>query len=210
MKHLFFAVMLLVFLSSCAHETRPLYSSKFYTEKDAVMPNGWFCREDNFFSKPKYFEAKPYHGFDENDSKYDERANLFTVRTGNESSLYYYCGYYEVNDDMLIDVKADAAGKGTFSLGVELFDYDQNLLGDRHQGFDLLPVDSDDAFKNYSFRLFFLANENRKARFVRLMFIVDPDTTLTLRNISLDIAPYDIDRMDSTYIKFKEKEAKRK
>ena len=40
------------------------------------------------------------------------------------------------------------------------------------------------------------------------MFIADPDTELTLRDISLDITPYDIDRMDSTYIKFKEKEAK--
>ena len=41
-------------------------------------------------------------------------------------------------------------------------------------------------------------------------FIADPDTELTLRDISLTIVPYEVNRMDSTYIKFKEKEAKQK
>ena len=40
------------------------------------------------------------------------------------------------------------------------------------------------------------------------MFIAEPNTELKLRDISLDITPYEIDQMDSTYIKFKEKEAK--
>ena len=40
------------------------------------------------------------------------------------------------------------------------------------------------------------------------MFIADPSTTLILRNISLNITPYKVDRMDSNYIKFKEQEAK--
>ena len=92
--------------------------------------------------------------------------------------------------------------------GVVLYDAEQNYIGERHQGFDLIPVSGDEPFRKYNYRLYFLANENRRARYVRLMFIADPDTELTLRDISLDITPYDIDRMDSTYIKFKEKEAK--
>ena len=39
------------------------------------------------------------------------------------------------------------------------------------------------------------------------MFIADPFTTLTFRNISLNITPYKVDLMDSTYLRFKEKEA---
>ena len=202
--------MLLCLLCSCAHdpEPRPLYSSRFYTEKDAFMPNGWHCFEDGFYSKPLSFKVTPNLALDEDDKNYDERANLFTVQTLDKPSMYYYSGYYEVNDDSIIDVDADAAGKGIFSLGVEFFDADQYPVGERHQGFDLLPVSGNDPFRNYRFRLYFLANENRKARYVRLMFIVDPATSLTLRNISLDVTPYEIDHMDSTYIKFKEREAR--
>ena len=210
MKYLFLSVILLGFLCSCAHtpEHQPLYTSRFYTEKDALMPNGWRLREDGFFTKPLSFEATPYLNLDESRDRYDERANLFSVNTGVQPTMYCYCGYYEVEDDSIIDVVADAAGKGSFSLGVEFFDADRNLIGERHQGFNILPVSGDKPFKNYRFRLYFLANENSKARYVRLMFITDPSSTLTLRNISLDITPYEIDRMDSTYIKFKEKEAK--
>ena len=211
MKHLFFAVILLGLLCSCSSsEPKPLYSSRFYTEKDALVPNGWFFREDGYFSKPKSFDIKPNQALDEDDSRYDERANVFTVKTGSSPSRYYYCGFFEVEDDSIIDVVADAAGNGSFSLGVELCDADRNLIGDRHNGFNLIQSSGNNLFKNYSFHLYFLANENRKARFVRLMFIVDPETTLTLRNISIDIKPYEVNRMDSTYIKFKEKEAKQK
>ena len=210
MKYLFLSVILLGFLCSCAHtpEPRPLYTSRFYTEKDAPMPNGWRLRVDGFFSKPKSFELMPYRDLDESRDQYDERANLFTVSAGERPTMYYYCGYYEVEDDSIVDVVADAAGKGSFSLGVEFFDADRELIGERHQGFNILPVSGDKPFKNYRYRLYFLANENGKARYVRLMFIVDPASTLTLRDISLDITPYEVDRMDSTYIKFKEKEAK--
>lgn len=210
MKYFFFSVILLGFLCSCAHtpESQPLYLSRFYTEKDAPMPNGWRLHEDGFYSKPLFFEATPYLGLDESSDKYDERANLFTVRTGDQPTMYYYCGYYGVEDDSIVDVVADAAGKGTFSLGVDFCDADRNLIGERHQGFNLIPVDDDKTFKNYRFRLFFLANENSKARYVRLFFTADPSTTLTLRNISLNITPYEIDQNDSTYLKFKEKEAK--
>ena len=210
MKHLFFAVVLLGVLCSCAHnpEPQPLYISRFYIEKDAVSPNGWRCREDGFFARPSSFEVTPYCGLDESCDKYDERANLFTVNTVEKPALYFYSGFYEVEDDSIVDVVADAAGKGSFSLGVEFFDADRNFIGERHQGFNLLPVSGDKPFKNYRYRLYFLANENSKARYVRLMFITDPSTTLTLRDISLNITPYEIDRMDSTYLKFKEKEAK--
>jgi len=209
MKHLFFAVVLLGLLSSCStHEHKPLYTSRFYTEKDAFVPNGWFNREDGFYSKPLSFEVMPNRELAEDDSRYDERANLLTVRTGNSPSLYFYCGFYEVEDDSIIDVVADAAGKGSFSLGVEFYDADKNLIGDRHQGFNLIRGSGDKPFKKYSFRLYFLANENRKARFARLMFVADPETALTLRNISIDVNPYEVNRMDSTYIKFQEKEAK--
>ena len=212
MKYLFLSVIFLGLLCSCAHklEPQPLYVSRFYTEKDAPMPNGWRLYEDGFYSKPLSFEATPYRAKDGSGDKYDERANLFTVNAGNQPTMYYYCGYYGVEDDSIIDVVADAAGKGAFSLGVEFYDADKNLIGERHQGFNLLPVSGKDEFKNYRFRLFFLANENGKARYVRLMFITDPDSTLTLRNISLDITPYEISQVDSTYIKFKEKEAKQK
>ena len=210
MKHLFFAVVLLGFLCSCAHnaEPQPLYTSRFYAEKDALMPNGWRLREDGFFSKPLSFRLNPNLGLDESSSQYDERANLFTVKTGVSPTLYYYCGYYDIEDDSIVDVVANAAGKGSFSLGVEFFDADRNFVGERHQGFNLLPVSGDKPFKNYRFRLYFLANENSKARYVRLMFITDPSAELTLRDISLDITPYEVDQMDSTYIKFKEQEAK--
>ena len=212
MKYFFFSVILLGFFCSCAHtpEPQPLYQSRFYTEKDAPMPNGWRLHEDGFYSKPLFFEVTPYLGLDESDDNYDERANLFTVRTGEQPTMYYYCGYYAVEDDSIVDVVADAAGKGSFSLGVEFYDADKNLIGERHQGFNLLPVSGNEPFKNYRFRLYFLANENSKARYVRLMFITDPFAELTLRNISLDITPYEISRVDRTYIRFKEKEAKQK
>jgi len=210
MKHLFFAVVLLGLLCSCAHDPEPksLYSSRFYTEKDAFVPNGWRCREDGFFARPNSFEVRPYRGLDESSDKYDERANLFTINTLEKPALYFYSGFYEVEDDSIIDVVANAAGKGTFSLGVEFFDADREFIGERHQGFNLLPVTGDKPFKNYRYRLYFLANENGKARYVRLMFITDPFSSLTLRDISLDINAYEINKMDSTYIKFKEQEAK--
>jgi len=212
MKHLFLAVMLLGLLCSCASgpETRPLYASRFYTEKDAILPNGWQCREDDFYARPKAFSVKPNRELDEDDRRYDERANLFTVHADSKPALFYYCGFYEVDDDSIIDVDASVAGKGSFSLGMELYDADQGFVGERHQGFSILPVSGDEPFKNYRFRLYFLANENRKARYVRLMFVTDPEATVTLRDISLNITPYDINRMDSTYLKFKEKEAKQK
>ncbi len=212
MKYFLLSVLLLGFLCSCAHkpEPQPLYVSRFYTEKDALMPNGWRLHEDGFFAKPESFDVSPYLGLDESHEQYDERANLFTVRTGSRPTMYYYCGYYPVEDDSIIDVVADAAGKGSFNLGVEFFDADQELLGERHQGFNILPVTGDKPFKTYRFRLYFLANENKKARYVRLMFTIDSSSELTLRNISLNVTPYEIDRMDSSYVKFKEKEAQQK
>lgn len=200
-------------LCSCAHdpEQKPLYLSRFYTEKDAFMPNGWLFREDGFYVKPALFKVSPNLELDEDDKNYDERANLFTVRAGMElPTMYYYCGYYEVEDDSIIDVVANAAGKGSFSIGVALYDAERNFIGERHQGFKLMPVSGDKPFKKYDYRFYFLANENRRARYVRLMFIADPKTELTLRDISLSITPYDINRMDSTYIKFKEEEVKQK
>lgn len=210
MKYLYLFVILLGFLCSCAHdpEPKPLYTSRFYTEKDALVPNGWRFREDGFYSRPYSFDVKPYQGLDESSDMYDERANLFTIRTVEKPSLYFYCGYYEVEDDSIIDVVANAAGKGSFSLGVEFFDADRNFIGERHQGFNILPASGDKPFKNYRYRLYFLANENGKARYVRLMFITDPSSTLTMRDISLNITPYEVSRMDSTYIKFKEQEEK--
>lgn len=203
MKHLFLAVVLLGFLCSCAHKPEPpLYACRFHTEKDAFVPNGWLTREDGFFSKPKSFEVKPFA------DKYDESANTFTVVTGDSPVNYYYVGFYEINDDSVVDVVADAAGKGSFSLGVEFYDADRNLIGERHQGFNIIPVSDDKSFKNYRYRMYFLASENGKARYVRLMFIVDPSTELILRGISLDITPYTVDLHDSTYLKFREKEVK--
>jgi len=212
MKHLFFAVVLLGVLCSCAHKSEPgpVYAGRFYTEKDAFLPNGWICREDSFYKKPKVFEVKSYRELGIKDAKYDEGANVFTVRTEFSPSLYYYCGYYDVNDDTIIDIDSNATGKGSFSIGVEFYDADRNFLGERHQGFTLLPVSGDRDFKNYHYRFYFLANENRKARYVRLVFIAEPNTELTLRDISLSITPYEIDLKDSTYIKFKEKEARQK
>ena len=204
MKHLFFSVILLALLCSCAHNPEsPLYMSRFHAEKDAFMPNGWRFREDGLYAKPEYFELKAFA------NKYDEFANIFSVKADGSPVLGYYCGYYDVSDDSVIDVVAEAAGKGTFSLGVELCDSDRNLIGERHQGFTLIPVNGENEFKTYRYRLFFLANENSKARYVRLMFIADPSTSLTLGNISLDITPYEVDQNDSTYIKFKEKTAKK-
>jgi hypothetical protein len=203
MKQFFLAVVLLGFLCSCAHNPEPpLYSSNFHTEKDAFIPNGWLNRVDGFFAKPESFEVNPIA------DKYDENANTFTVTTGASPTAYYYCGYYDVNDDSIVDVVSDAAGRGSFSLGVEFYDADRNLIGERHQGFNIITEDNKEVFKNYRYRLYFLANENGKARYVRLMFIVDPSTRLTLRNISLDITPYTIDQQDSTYLKFKEMEEK--
>lgn len=203
MKHLFFSVILLALLCSCAHNSEPLYMSRFHAEKDAFMPNGWRFREDGLYAKPAYFETKAFA------NKYDEFANLFFVKADGSPVLAYYCGYYDINDDSVIDVVADATGKGSFSLGVELCDSERKLIGERHQGFNLMTVENDNDFKTYRYRLFFMANENGKARYVRLMFIADPSTSLTLRNISLDITPYEVDQNDSTYIKFKEKTAKK-
>ena len=210
MKHFFFAVVLLGFLCSCAHkvEPQPIYASRFYAEKDMFVPNGWRYLEDGFYAKPLSFKVSPYTGLDESHDQYDARANLFTVKTGEQPTLYDYCGFFEVDDDSIIDVVADAAGNGSFSLGVVLYNADQEIIGERHQGFNIQPVSGDKPFKNYRYRLYFLANENSKARFVRLMFIVDPLSSLTLRNISIDITPYEINKMDSNYIIFKEKEAK--
>ena len=200
MKHLFFSVVLLGILCSCRTPEEPLYTCRFHAEKDAYMPNGWRFSEDGFFSKPEFFQLK------QNGDKYDDSANLFTVKTGETPAMNYYCGYYDIKDDSIVDVVADANGTGSFSLGVVFCDADQNYIGERHQGFNLLPVKSDKDFKNYRFRLFFLANENSKARFVRLMYIVDPSSTLTLKNISLNISPYEIEHEDSTYLKFKKQE----
>lgn len=209
MKHLFLAVMLLGLLCSCAHkEPVPLYQSRFQSEKDAYWPNGWLFREDGFYKMPGNFDMKPYRDFGLSDAKYDENANVFTIRTEADPTLHYYCGYFDVEDDSIIDIKANAFGKGSFSLGVEFYDADRNYVGERHQRFTLATGSGNSLFKNYRYRLYFLASENRRARFVRLVFITDPHTELTLRDISLNVTPYEIDRMDSTYIKFKEKEAK--
>ncbi len=210
MKHLFFAVLLLSLLCSCAHEVKPkpLYASRFYAEKDSFVPNGWRYVEDGFYMKPESFDLSPHFALDESNDEYDERANLFTVKTGDKPTLYDYVGLYEVEDDSIIEVSADAAGRGSFSLGVVLFDSECELIGERHQGFNLQPATGDKPFKNYVYRLYFLANENSKARFVRLMFITDPSSTLTLRTISLNITPFEIDRKDSNYNKMKELEAK--
>lgn len=200
MKHLFLSVLLLGLLCSCAHKPEPpLYMSRFHAEKDAFLPNGWRFREDGFYSKPDFFEMTP------SGTKYDKFANLFTVKTGDNPVLGYYCGYYEINDDSIIDVVAEAVGKGSFSLGVDFYDADCNPTGERHQGFNLID---DTDFKEYRFRLFFLANENSKARYARLVFIADPSTKLTLRSLSLNLTPYEIDLNDSTYLKFKEQEVK--
>ncbi len=203
MKHLFFAVVLLGLLCSCAHNPPepPLYLSRFHTEKDAYLPNGWHFVEDEFYSMPASFRAEPCP------SKYDEDANSFTVKTMNRPALFCYSGYFEINDDSVVDLAAEASGTGSFSLGMIFCDADREFLGERHQGYGFTAHD-DVAFKDYRFRLYFLANENRKARYVRLMFIVDPNTTLTLRGISLDITPYTINQMDATFIKFKKTEAK--
>lgn len=202
MKHLFFAVVLLGLLCSCAHTPEPpLYLSRFHTEKDAYLPNGWRFVEDEFYSRPEAFKSEPFL------NKYDENANTFTVKTGERPALFFYSGFFEVNDDSIIDVMAEAAGKGSFSIGIIFCDEDRRFNGERHQGFGFTAHD-DVTFKDYKFRLYFLANENRKARHVRLMFIVDPNTTVTLRGISLDIKPYSVNQMDGTYIKFKEKEKK--
>ena len=166
------------------------------------MPNGWRFFEDGFFSKPDFFEINRFA------DKHDEKANLFTVKTGEHRALCYYCGCFDIDDDSIVDVVSNASGKGSFTLGVEFLDADKNLIGERHQGFNLIPVDDDKTFKCYRFRLYFLANENSGARYVRLAFNIDPATALTLRDISLDITPYEIDKNDATYLKFKELEAK--
>ena len=100
MKYFLLSVILLGFLCSCAHdpEPKPLYTSRFYTEKDAVAPNGWRFREDGFFARPLTFEVKPYLGLDESSDEYDERANLFTIKTGEKPAIYYYTGFYPVED----------------------------------------------------------------------------------------------------------------
>ncbi|MBR4254247.1 MAG: hypothetical protein IKQ16_04080 [Lentisphaeria bacterium] len=203
MKHLFLVSMLFCLLCSCSHlPDPPLYTSRFHAEKDAFMPNGWRNREDGFFSKPEYFELNAAG------DKHDPSANLFTMRTNDRPALCYYCGYYDVNDDSILDIVADAKGRGSFSLGVDFCDAEQNLIGERHQGFNLNEFD--ESFKNYSFRLFFLANENCKARYVRLMFIVDPDSEVTFRGISLNITPYEINQDDATYLKFKKNDVKQR
>ena len=202
MRHFFLAAFLLCLFCSCSHLPEPpLYTSRFHAEKDAFMPNGWRTREDGFFSKPEYFELNSAA------DKHDKSANTFMVRTNENPALCYYCGYYDINDDSIVDVVADAAGKGSFSLGVDFCDAEKNMIGERHQGFNL-PAVQEDTFRQYSFRLFFLANENSKARYVRLMFIVDPSSELTLRAVSLNITPYEVNQDDATYLKFKKNEVK--
>ena len=206
MKRLFLAVMLLGIVCSCAHKPAPAptFESRFHTEKDALLPNGWKPFTDGFYKAPVAFSVNPYVPQTRYERKNpDPKANTFTVETGESPSMFENSGYYELNDDTIIDVCADASGRGEFSLGVEFYDADRNLVGDRHQGFELIRTDTNLEFKNYRYRLYFLANENRRARYARLVFIVDPKTTLTLKNISLNITPYTVDQQDSTYIKFK-------
>ena len=156
-----------------------------------------------------YFAVKPYEPQTRHEKKNgDPKACTFTVETAESPSMSYYSGYYEIDDDTIIDVVADAAGKGQFALGVELFDADRIQVGERHQEFEIIPT-AENQFKNYQYHVYFLANENRKARYVRLYFSVHLNTTLTLKDISLNITPYTLDQRDSTYVKFREKEAKR-
>lgn len=210
MKRILFAVMLLGILCSCAStEPAPLFECRFHTEKDSPLPNGWLPFNDGFFKAPAYFAVKPYVPQTRHEKKNgDPKACTFTVETAESPSMYYYSGYYEIEDDTIIDVIADAAGKGQFSLGVELFDADRIQVGDRYQGFELMQT-SENQFKTYHYCVYFLANENRRARYVRLFFFVNPETTLTLKDISLNITPYVVDHRDSTYVKFHAKEAKR-
>ena len=210
MKRILFAVMLLGILCSCAStESAPLFECRFHTEKDSPLPNGWLPFNDGFFKAPAYFAVKPYEPQTRHEKKNgDPKACTFTVETAESPSMYYYSGYYEIEDDTIIDVIADAAGKGQFSLGVELFDADRIQVGERYQGFDLMQT-SENQFKTYHYCVYFLANENRRARYVRLFFSVNPETTLTLKDISLNITPYVVDHRDSTYVKFHAKEAKR-
>ena len=211
MKRLFLAVMLLGFLCSCATkpEPAPMFECRFHTEKDAPLPNGWLPFTDGFFKSPVYFGVKPYEPQTRHEKKNaDPKACTFTIETAESPAMYYYTGFYEIDDDTIIDVVADAAGKGVFSLGVELFDADRIQVGERHQGFEIIPT-AENQFKNYQYHVYFLANENRRARFVRLFFSVDLNTSLTLKNISLNITPYTVDQRDSTYVKFHAEEAKR-
>ena len=211
MKRLFFAVMLLGILCSCASkpEPAPLFECRFHTEKDAPLPNGWLPFTDGFFKAPVSFAVKPYEPQTRHEKKNaDPKACTFTVRTADTPARYYYSGYYEINDDTIIDVTSDAAGQGQFALGVEFFDADRNLVGERHQEYELIPT-AENQFKNYQYHMYFLANENRRARYVRLYFSVHLDTTVTLKDISLNITPYALNSQDSIYVKFQEEEAKR-
>ena len=211
MKRLFLAVMLLGILCSCATkpEPAPLFECRFHTEKDSPLPNGWLPFNDGFFKSPVYFAVKPYEPQTRHEKKNaDPKACTFTVETAESPSMYYYTGYYELDDNTIIDIVTAAAGKGQFSLGVELFDIDRIWVGERHQGFELIPT-AEKEFKTYHYCVYYLANENRRARYARLFFFLDPETTLTLKDISLNITPYTLDPKDSTYIKFHEKEAKR-
>ena len=206
MKRLFLAVMLLGFVCSCAStpEHAPMFESRFHTEKDMPLPNGWLLFTDGFYKAPTSFSVEPFVPQTRADRKNpDPKANTFTVRTGESPSLYHYSGYYSIQDDTIIDVCAEAAGKGQFSLGIEFCDGDKNSIGDRHQGFEIISAEPGQ-FKNYSYRLYFLANENRRARYVRLIFIVDPKSELSLKSISLDITPYEVNAKDSTYVKFQD------
>lgn len=211
MKRLFLAVMFLGILCSCAHEPEPapLFECRFHTEKDAPLPNGWLPFTDGFYSAPVYFAVKPYEPQTRHEKKNaDPKACTFTVETAGSPSMYYYSGFYEIHDDTIIDIVADAAGKGEFSLGVELYDADRIRVGERHQGFEIIPT-AENQFKNYHYCLYFLANENRRARFVRLFFSLNPESSLTLKDISLNLTPYAVDQRDSIYVKFQEEEAKR-
>ena len=211
MKRILFAVMLLGILCSCAStpEPAPLFECRFHTEKDSPLPNGWLPFNDGFFKAPVYFAVKPYEPQTRQEKKNgDPKACTFTVETAESPSMYYYSGYYEIDDDTIIDVVADAAGKGQFALGVEFFDADRIWVGERHQEFEIIPT-AENHFKNYQYHVYFLANENRRARYVRLYFSVHLNSTVTLKDISLDITPYTLDPRDSTYVKFHAKEAKR-
>ena len=211
MKRLFLAVMLLGILCSCASkpEPAPLFECRFHTEKDAPLPNGWLPFTDGFFKDPVYFAVKHYEPQTRYEKKNaDPKACTFTVETGESPAMYYYTGYFEIDDDTIIDIVADAAGKGQFALGVEFFDADRILVGERHQEYEIIPT-AEKQFKNYQYHVYFLANENRRARYVRLYFSVHLNTTVTLKDISLDITPYALDPRDSIYVKFHEEEAKR-
>ena len=102
MKRLFLAVMLLGIVCSCAHkpEPAPTYESRFHTEKDSLLPNGWKPFTDGFYKAPVAFAVNPYVPQTRYERKNpDPKANTFTVETGESPSMFENSGYYELNDD---------------------------------------------------------------------------------------------------------------